>query len=92
MNDARPIDATALLNHISVFQRENEDDWDYYQHMKAFIRKEPTIQPVPARQVQMKYSGFCHYCPDCQTMVFDSNADQFCRRCGAKFSRGNEND
>lgn len=43
MNEPRLIDATALLNHLTVLQRENEDQYDYYQAMKRKIMDAPVI-------------------------------------------------
>ena len=42
MNDPRLIDATVLINHISVLERENEDDIEFYEFAKDLIRKAPT--------------------------------------------------
>lgn len=40
------------------------------------------IEPE-TRQVERRYNGVCHYCPDCHTMV--DTWDKFCRHCGVKF-------
>lgn len=45
---------------------------------------------TPAREVQMRYNRLCHYCPDCKTAV--DHWDKYCRRCGAKFGGGADND
>lgn len=58
---------------------------------EAFKQKRPDWCPLvevePVHQAIMHRNSLCHYCTDCQTMVFDPNSDQFCRRCGAKLEK-----
>jgi uncharacterized CHY-type Zn-finger protein len=49
MNETRLIDATALLNHIAVLEKEDEDYFDFYEEMKKIIRKFPTKYVTDSR-------------------------------------------
>lgn len=44
------IDKGAVINHLAVLQREDEDLYDIYETMKRIIRQMPTVEAVTAKE------------------------------------------
>lgn len=44
------IDKGAVINHLAVLRREDEDLYDIYETMKRIIRNTPTVEAVSAKE------------------------------------------
>lgn len=89
MNEERPINATALINNLSILKRVDEDLEEYCNMMIDRVRKMPTLTHKaewvvsPGHKIPTKHF-ICSNCRnEIETKVYtESCYYNFCPNCG----------